>query len=366
MPGSVIAMAVISSPDAIPGSQRRRCSSVRERQEVGEADVGVQREPEARRRRRRRTAAPRRSPGCSGSRRRRRRRTPRARPCPRNPAAPAVANSSRGTMPGVVPLEVVRHDLPLDERAEAVAEEVVLLGELRAAHAARIRPHSGSGEHLARPFDQLWRQLGPPVEQLAAHPVVGRPLDPLAVAPRRLDEPCVRGSIGATASDVARVWYASLSPLRNTSAGTSSARGILGREAGNQLVAAGAVREHPPLHRRRRTRRGPGRGCAAGSTGCGRSPLPIRGARRRRPCRPSHAFTQVLAAVVHAQAHEPEGAAADPPDREPGGDVGVARRGEHRHPRAARAAADDGGRQVEVPEQARRGCRPAWRTRMPR
>ena len=59
-------------------------------------------------------------------------------------------------------------------------------------------------------------------------------------------------------------------------------------------------------------------------------------------------FDEVLAAVVHAQAHEPEGAAADPPEREPGGDVGVARRGEQRHPRAARAAGDDRRRQVEV------------------
>ena len=28
MPGSVMAMAVISSPEAMPGSQRARCSSV--------------------------------------------------------------------------------------------------------------------------------------------------------------------------------------------------------------------------------------------------------------------------------------------------------------------------------------------------
>ena len=42
-------------------------------------------------------------------------------------------------MPGVVPLEVVRRDLLLDERAEALAEQVVLLGEERAAHAPRLR-----------------------------------------------------------------------------------------------------------------------------------------------------------------------------------------------------------------------------------
>ena len=142
-PARSCAIAVMSSPDAIPGSQRRPLLVGRQRQEVGEADVVVQREPEAGGGRRRRTAAPRRSPGCSGSRRRRRRRTPRARPCPGTPPRRRSANSSRGTMPGLVPLDVVRHHLPLDEGAEAVAEQVVVLGELGAAHAARIRPHVG-------------------------------------------------------------------------------------------------------------------------------------------------------------------------------------------------------------------------------
>ena len=38
----------------------------------------------------------------------------------------------------LVPLEVVRRDLPLDERPEALAEQVVVLGELRAAHGAEV------------------------------------------------------------------------------------------------------------------------------------------------------------------------------------------------------------------------------------
>ena len=42
MPGSVIAIAVISSPDAMPGNQRARCSSVQYRMKYGQADVVVQ------------------------------------------------------------------------------------------------------------------------------------------------------------------------------------------------------------------------------------------------------------------------------------------------------------------------------------
>ena len=41
---------------------------------------------------------------------------------------------------GVVPLEVVRSDLALDEGVEALAEEVVFLGEVRAAHDAEVTP----------------------------------------------------------------------------------------------------------------------------------------------------------------------------------------------------------------------------------
>ena len=46
MPGSVMATAVISSPEQIPGSQRCCCSSFGEVQEVRQADVVVQREAE--------------------------------------------------------------------------------------------------------------------------------------------------------------------------------------------------------------------------------------------------------------------------------------------------------------------------------
>ena len=45
---------------------------------------------------------------------------------------------------GVVPLEVVGRDLALDERAEALAEEVVLVGELRAPHGAEVTDVSPS------------------------------------------------------------------------------------------------------------------------------------------------------------------------------------------------------------------------------
>ncbi len=47
MPGSVIASAVISSPVAMPCSQRSRCCLVAVAQEVGQADVVVQGDPEA-------------------------------------------------------------------------------------------------------------------------------------------------------------------------------------------------------------------------------------------------------------------------------------------------------------------------------
>ena len=47
IPGSVIASAVISSPEAIPPSQRSRCSLVAVAQEVRQADVVVQRDPQA-------------------------------------------------------------------------------------------------------------------------------------------------------------------------------------------------------------------------------------------------------------------------------------------------------------------------------
>ena len=54
MPGSVMAIAVISSPDAMPGSQRCLLLVGAVAQEVRQADVVVQREARARRRRRRR------------------------------------------------------------------------------------------------------------------------------------------------------------------------------------------------------------------------------------------------------------------------------------------------------------------------
>ena len=47
MPGSVIAIAVISSPAQMPGSQRCLLLVVRQVQEVRQADVVVQREAEA-------------------------------------------------------------------------------------------------------------------------------------------------------------------------------------------------------------------------------------------------------------------------------------------------------------------------------
>ena len=47
MPGSVMAIAVISSPEAMPGSQRAFCSASVQVQEVGQADVVVQADPEA-------------------------------------------------------------------------------------------------------------------------------------------------------------------------------------------------------------------------------------------------------------------------------------------------------------------------------
>ncbi len=48
MPGSVIPSAVISEPSAIPGSQRAALLLVAEVQEVRQADVVVERDPEPR------------------------------------------------------------------------------------------------------------------------------------------------------------------------------------------------------------------------------------------------------------------------------------------------------------------------------
>ena len=92
-------MAVISSPEQMPGSQRAFCSSVREREEVGEADVVVERPARARRRSRRPAGSPRRSRRCTGSRPPRRRRGPRAPPCRGSPGRRPCVNSSRSTMP---------------------------------------------------------------------------------------------------------------------------------------------------------------------------------------------------------------------------------------------------------------------------
>ena len=63
-------------------------------------------------------------------------------------------NSSRGTMPAVLPLEVVRRDLPLDEGAEALAEQVVLVGEERAAHGAEDTPDAA---RKRRSWDEINR-----------------------------------------------------------------------------------------------------------------------------------------------------------------------------------------------------------------
>ena len=56
-------------------------------------------------------------------------------------------------------------------------------------------------------------------------------------------------------------------------------------------------------------------------------------------------------AVVVRELEQPGHAAADPPHREAGGDVGVAGRGEQRHACAARAAGDHRRAEVEVAQQ---------------
>ncbi len=138
MPGSVIAMAVMSSPDDDAGQPARALLVGGEREEVGEADVGVQRDAEAGGADARvlqlladhlvvaevvdAAAAVLLGHGHAEEPRGARRwRTARAARCPA---------SFHSRWWGV--------DLPLDERPEALAEQVVILGELRAAHADEV------------------------------------------------------------------------------------------------------------------------------------------------------------------------------------------------------------------------------------
>ena len=242
----------------------------------------------------------------------------------------------------LVPLEVVRRDLPLDERAEAVAEQIVVLGELRAAHAARLRPRVGQAKHLRA----TTRRAGAPA---GATGRTGFPFTWWSAdrsihsrSPHGGSTSCAFGSTAATCSDVARVWYASLSPLRNTSVGHVERGGVVGSVSPG--TSSSPHGQYASIHR--------------SIVAMNSRAILVEDALPVRRVAVEHLFPlgergdglhavlprlhQVLPAVVHAQAHEPEGAAADPPDREPGGDLGVAGRGEHRHPRAARPAADHG------------------------
>ena len=139
MPGSVMAMAVMSSPDAMPGSHRALLLVGGEGEEVGEADVGVEREAEAR-------GGHARVLQLLGDHL--------AVAEVVDPAAAELLghghpDEARGARlleevarhdAGVVPLEIVRRDLALDERVEALAEQVVFLGEVRAPHDAEVTP----------------------------------------------------------------------------------------------------------------------------------------------------------------------------------------------------------------------------------
>ena len=124
-PGSVIAIAVISSPRAEAGqpallllvggqlaqvrARRRRCAG------------------RSRRRWRRPGSSPRRARRCSGSRAPRRRRTaPVARPCRAGPAAPASSHTLAVDDAGLLPLGVERRDVLLRPGADHVAELVVV------------------------------------------------------------------------------------------------------------------------------------------------------------------------------------------------------------------------------------------------
>ena len=133
MPGSVIAIAVISSPDAMPGSQRARCSSVQYRMKYGRQMSLCRVMPSMA------PPVPARSTSSTITVLNRKSVTP---PPPsssgtskaRNPCRPASANTSRGTMPASSHSVVVGDDLLLEPAAEAGPQLLVLGLEEIPAH----------------------------------------------------------------------------------------------------------------------------------------------------------------------------------------------------------------------------------------
>ena len=109
-------------------------------------------------------------------------------------------------------------------------------------------------------------QQRPVLEQVAvAAPGRLAPLVPFVVPPGGSTSRAP-GMRAATRSEVSRVWWASVVPLRKTRVGTSSSAHVVGQSGhGGPLV--GAVGRHPPLQRVDERSGGRGRGTAAGSPG---------------------------------------------------------------------------------------------------
>ena len=134
--------------------------------------------------------------------------------CPALPRSRADPRSRREARRRRVPLPVSR----------------TLKAGLRPATPTAPAPTGASGRTVPRPEP-------PGARSTRGRPRAARPAAPAAAA-------------SASASDVARVWCTSLSPLRKTRAGMSSAARVGVGEPGHVLVVAGAVGQHPALHGR--------------------------------------------------------------------------------------------------------------------
>ena len=144
MPGSVMAIAVISSPAQMPGSQRARCWSSSPRLVKYGRQMSLCRvrpSPAA--------LSPARWISSAMTTLKRKSRTPPP-PCssgtsmPRKPAGAGGGEQAPVDDAGLLPLLAVRHRLPLEERAEGRPELLVGVVEQGALHGASHRRVRGA------------------------------------------------------------------------------------------------------------------------------------------------------------------------------------------------------------------------------
>ena len=181
---------------------------------------------------------------------------------------------------------------------------------------ARERYVVSGAEHLVGPAEQLGGEQRPAHEQALARAAgPGRWRSIHSSSPQGGSTSRASGSSAATCSDVAAGVVGVARAAAEHERRDVEGAGVGVGQARDELVAAGAVGDHPALHGGDELRAGPGRGTAAGCAGFRSSTSAHSGRAATASMPPVQAARMRAAAVVGAEDHEAVDAAADPPQR---------------------------------------------------